>query len=46
MFSLEVEVTLENCVRRALFDLDNKIALGKETKILSIKKIIPQKDEL
>ena len=38
MFSSEVEDTQENCVRRALFGLDDNIVLRAETKIFSIKK--------
>ena len=36
-FSSEVKDTQENCVKRALFALDEKILLKKETKIFSIK---------
>ena len=38
MFSSEVEDTQENCVRRALFGLDDNIVLRAETKIFNIKK--------
>ena len=38
MFSPEVEDTQENCVRRALFGLDDNIVLRAETKIFNIKK--------
>ena len=38
MFSSDVEDTQENCVRRALFDLDNNIVLRAETKIFNIQK--------
>ena len=38
MFSSAVKDTQENCVRRALFGLDNNIVLRAETKIFSIKK--------
>ena len=38
MFSSEVEDTQENCVRRALFGLDDNIVLRAEPKIFNIKK--------
>ena len=38
MFSSAVEDIQENCVRRALFGLDNNIVLRAETKIFNIKK--------
>ena len=38
MLSSEVKDTQENCVRRALFGLDDNIVLRAETKIFSIKK--------
>ena len=37
-FSSEVKDTQENCVKRALFALDDRILLKKETKIFNIKK--------
>ena len=37
MFSSEVEDTQENCVRRALFGLDDNIVLRAETTIFNIK---------
>ena len=37
-FSSEVNDTHENCVKRALFALDDRILLKKETKIFHIKK--------
>ena len=37
-FSSEVKDTEENCVERALFALDDRILLKKETKIFNIKK--------
>ena len=37
-FSSEVKDTKENCVKRALFVLDDRILLKKETKIFNIKK--------
>ena len=37
-FSSEVNDTHENCVKRALFALDDRILLKKETKIFNIKK--------
>ena len=39
-FSSEVKDTQENCVKRALFALDDRILLKKETKIFNIKKKI------
>ena len=36
-FSSEVKDTQENCVKRALFALDDRILLKKETKIFNIK---------
>ena len=38
MFSSEVEDTQKNCVRRALFGLDDNIVLRAETKKFSSKK--------
>ena len=37
-FSSEVKDTQENCVKRALFALDDRILLKKETKVFNIKK--------
>ena len=37
-FSSEVNDTNENCVKRALFALDDRILLKKETKIFNTKK--------
>ena len=37
-FSSEVRDTQENCVKRALFSLDDRILLKKETKIFNIEK--------
>ena len=37
-YSPEVKDTQENCVKRALFALDDRILLKKETKIFNIKK--------
>ena len=37
-FSSEVKDTQENCVKRALFALDDRILLKKETKIFNTKK--------
>ena len=37
-FSSEVKDTQENRVKRALFALDDRILLEKETKIINIKK--------
>ena len=37
-FSSEVNDTHENCVKRALFALDDRILLKKETKIFNTKK--------
>ena len=37
-YSSEVKDTQENCVKRALFALDDRILLKKETKIFNIKK--------
>ena len=37
-FSSEVKDTQENCVTRALFALDDRILLKKETKIFNKKK--------
>ena len=37
-FLSEVEDTQENCVKRVLFALDDRILLKKETKIFNIKK--------
>ena len=36
--SYEVKDTQENCVERALFALDDRIFLKKETKVFNIKK--------
>ena len=38
MFSSEIEDTQENCIRRALFGLDDNIVLRAETKTFNIKK--------
>ena len=38
MFSSKVEDTQKNCVRRALFGLDNNTVLRAEAKIFNIKK--------
>ena len=38
MFSSDVKDTQENCVRRALFGLDDNIVLRAETKIFNVKK--------
>ena len=38
MFSSEVKDTQANCVRRALFGLDDNIVLRAETKIFNIRK--------
>ena len=38
MFSSEVEDIQKNCVRRALFGLDNNIVLRAEAKIFNINK--------
>ena len=37
-FSSEVKYTLENCVKRALLALDDRILLKKESEIFNIKK--------
>ena len=37
-FSSEIKETKENCVKRALFALDDRILLKKETKIFNTKK--------
>ena len=37
-FSSEVKGTQKNCFKRAIFALDDRILLKKETKIFSIKK--------
>ena len=37
-FSSEIKDTHENCLKRALFALDDRILLKKETKIFNIKK--------